>query len=264
MTNITVSIFLIVFAGAMIWLFKYLGTVGQWKAPSKSLSNKELQIMASKVKFYKNLSPEDKKLFEFKVSEFLENVKISGVEILVTETDSLLVAASAVIPIFRFPDWQYLNVKEVLMYPDSFNEDFQTDDGDDIPDNIGMIGDGIMNDKMILSKPDLHWGFANEWDGTNVGIHEFVHLIDKADGSVDGVPKLFADKKYIVPWVELIRKNIEAIYKGNSDINPYATTDKEEFFAVVSEYFFENPDKFKAKHPELYELLEQMFRTRQK
>ena len=265
MTNLIVSIFMIVFAGAMIWLFRYLGTLGQWRAPKNNLSNKAKLILNSKVSFYRALPVEEKKFFEFKVSEFLENVKISGINISVNEADGLLVAASAIIPIFRFPDWQYLNVKEVLLYPDSFNEDFQTDDGRDasgIPDNIGMVGDGPLNDKMILSKPDLHWGFANEWDGTNVGIHEFVHLIDKSDGSVDGVTKLFLEKKYIIPWVGLIHKNMEEIFKGRSDINPYGSKDKTEFFAVVSEYFFENPEKFKAKHPELYEMLENMFRTK--
>ncbi|MBU4486754.1 MAG: zinc-dependent peptidase, partial [Candidatus Delongbacteria bacterium] len=232
------------------------------KKPELSLSYKDKLILNSKVRFYKKLSVEEKNLFEFKVSEFLANVEITGVGIGVNRSDELLVASSAVIPIFRFPGWQYVNVTEVLLYPNSFNEDFQFFDGKVKADNIGMVGDGVMNNKMILSKPDLHWGFANEWDGSNVGIHEFVHLIDKADGSVDGIPKLFLEKQYIVPWVELIQKNIEEIYRGRSDINPYGSKDKTEFFAVVSEYFFENPEKFKANHPDLYELMEMIFRTK--
>ncbi|MCA9421547.1 MAG: zinc-dependent peptidase, partial [Nitrospira sp.] len=43
------------------------------------------------------------------------------------------------------------------------------------------------------------------------------------------------------------------------DINPYGLTNEAEFFAVVSEYFFENPVRMKKKHPELYSMLKQIF-----
>jgi hypothetical protein len=262
MHEVYASIFLFFFALFLIWLYYYLGKNGRWKTPEAVLTKKDRIVLGSKVRFYKDLPDEEKKLFEFKVSEFLANVKVTGVGTKARRTDELLIAASAVIPIFRFPEWQYLNLVEVLLYDKSFNDSFQT--GDDLyeHDISGMVGDGYMNGKMILSKHDLHWGFSNEWDGSNVGIHEFVHLIDKADGSTDGIPKLFLEKKYIVPWLELIRKNIEEILKGRSDINPYGTKDKTEFFAVVSEYFFENPKKFRANHPDLFELMEKMFRVK--
>ncbi|MEO6202766.1 MAG: zinc-dependent peptidase, partial [Nitrospirales bacterium] len=47
--------------------------------------------------------------------------------------------------------------------------------------------------------------------------------------------------------------------RGHSDINPYGLTNEAEFFAVVSEYFFETPVRMKQKHPELYSMLEQIF-----
>ncbi len=263
MYDIYYAIFLVVFFGFLIWLFKYLGRSDKWKQPLERLSVKDISILNSKVRFFKDLNEEEKKFFEFKVAEFLSNVKITGVGANVTRNDELLIAASAVIPIFRFPEWQYLNLDEVLLYENSFNDSFQTGTNYDGEHDIsGMVGDGYMNGKMILSKHDLHWGFANEWDGSNVGIHEFVHLIDKADGSTDGIPKLFLQKQYIVPWLELIHQNIGRIMQGRSDINPYGATDKTEFFAVVSEYFFENPKKFKANHPDLYELMEKMFRVK--
>ena len=46
---------------------------------------------------------------------------------------------------------------------------------------------------------------------------------------------------------------------GHSDINGYGATNDAEFFAVISEYFFERPDKLKDHHPELYTMLEEMF-----
>jgi hypothetical protein len=94
----------------------------------------------------------------------------------------------------------------------------------------------------------------------NTTIHEFVHLIDEADGSVDGIPSLLLEKQYAIPWIDLINKKIEEIYAGNSDINPYGGTNRAEFFAVVSEYFFERPKLLKRNHPELYDLLEKIFK----
>ena len=118
-----------------------------------------------------------------------------------------------------------------------------------------------MEGKMILSKPSLQHGFQNETDKKNTAIHEFVHLIDKADGAVDGVPELLLAKQYTLPWMDLIKKKIDEIYANMSDINPYGATNKTEFFAVISEYFFERPKLLKTKHPELYKMLEKIFKT---
>ena len=112
---------------------------------------------------------------------------------------------------------------------------------------------------MILSKPSLHNGFRNETDKKNTAIHEFVHLIDKLDGNVDGIPELLMEKQYVIPWLDLIRKKIEQIQAGKSDINPYGATKESEFFAVISEYFFERPKLLKRKHPELYKYLVEIF-----
>jgi len=53
---------------------------------------------------------------------------------------------------------------------------------------------------------------------------------------------------------------IDKILANKSDINPYALTNHAEFFAVVCEYFFENPEKFQDKHPQLYGLMNEIFR----
>ncbi len=67
------------------------------------------------------------------------------------------------------------------------------------------------------------------------------------------------EKQYTIPWIDLIQHKIDEIYEGKSDINPYGATNKSEFFAVISEYFFERPKLLKDKHPKLYELLEEIF-----
>jgi len=59
--------------------------------------------------------------------------------------------------------------------------------------------------------------------------------------------------------LQRIERKLEEIVKGKSDINSDATTGREAFFAVLSEYFFERPRLLKKKHPELYEMLEEIF-----
>lgn len=231
---------------------------GKWKTPKEEFPNEWRIILSKKVAFYNALNAEEKKHFEFKVQEFLLNCRITGIETSIDTSDRLLVASSAIIPIFPFKDWTYSNIYEVLVYPSSFNEKFETQgEGRSI---LGMVGSGYMEGKMILSKNALRLGFANESDKKNTAIHEFVHLIDKMDGSIDGVPALLLEKQYAIPWLDLILKKIEEIYEGVSDINPYGATNKVEFFSVISEYFFERPQLLAKKHPELYALLEQIFK----
>jgi hypothetical protein len=179
----------------------------------------------------------------------------------VNDLDRILIAASAVIPIFGFPEWRYYNLRNVLLYADNFNEDSYSTTGNG-RDVLGMVGSGAMQMQMILSKPALYRGFENVSGKENTGIHEFVHLLDKEDGAVDGLPEDLLKKQYAIPWLNLMAENIAAIKEGKSDINIYGATNKAEFFAVASEYFFEQPELFKHKHPELYDLMTQIFQQK--
>jgi Mlc titration factor MtfA (ptsG expression regulator) len=123
---------------------------------------------------------------------------------------------------------------------------------------LGMVGNGPMNGQMILSQPALREGFMHE-EGRNTGIHEFVHLIDKADGSVDGIPEYLLDRPYIIPWVTEMRREIGNMRLHDTDINPYGATNDAEFFAVVAEYFFERPEALQEHHPALFAMLSKMF-----
>ncbi|MCD4794264.1 MAG: zinc-dependent peptidase [Bacteroidales bacterium] len=252
------KIFIVIFIILIIILIRYIKRKNAWKTPKDEFLSNWRIILSEKVIFYNNLNEEEKKRFEYKIQEFLLNCKITGIKTTVDDTDRLLVAASAIIPIFEFPEWKYLNIDEVLLYPVSFDTNFDMSSSSSV---LGMVGSGYMEGKMILSKSSLQHGFRNETDKKNTAIHEFVHLIDKADGAIDGVPELLLAKQYTIPWLDLIKKKIDEIYEGSSDINPYGATDKTEFFAVISEYFFERPKLLKTKHPELYKMLEKIFKT---
>ncbi len=229
----------------------------KWIKPRKDFPSDWRIILTTHIAFYNALSDEEKTWFEYKIQEFLLNCRITGIETEVDTTDKLLVASSAVIPIFEFRNWKYLNINEVLLYPSMFDEKFNTEGADRFI--AGMVGTGYMNGKMILSKPALKHGFLNESDKKNTAIHEFVHLIDGADGTIDGIPSLLLEKQYTIPWIDLITKKMDEIFENKSDINPYGGTNRAEFFSVISEYFFERPKLLAEKHPKLYELLEQIF-----
>jgi MtfA peptidase len=227
------------------------------KKKIEPVSDSFRRILENDIPFYQKLNPLKKKEFEERVMYFLGTTQITGVRTNVEDIDKIYIASSAIIPIFGFPNWKYGNLNEVLLYPDSFSHEFeQTGEGRHI---LGMVGHGAMNNTMILSQQELRQAFTNKTGKENTAIHEFVHLIDKSDGYVDGVPEVLVNEKYTLPWLQYIREEIKKIEENKSDIHPYATTSEAEFFSVASEYFFERPDLLKTKHPELYSRLAKIF-----
>ncbi len=218
------------------------------------------EILQKDVPFYQKLDNSRKNEFESRMMHFLAKTRITGVRTRLEDIDKVYIAASAIIPIFGFPGWEYNNLNEVLVYPDSFNHDF--DQAGSNRSILGIVGEGAYQHIMILSQQQLRLAFSNKSGKDNTAIHEFVHLIDKSDGTTDGLPELFLDKKYVVPWLQLIEKGMQDILSNRSDIDPYGTTNEAEFFAVVSEYFFERPELLDEKHPELYKLLTEVFRQK--
>lgn len=217
-------------------------------------------VLAQKVLFYSQLNDSDKVLFEKRVQRFVATKTIEGIDTDIDDEIRLMVASSAIIPTFAFPEYNYPAVRNVLIYPNSFDEHFQTQRFEGHREYItGMVGNRFQNGIVILSKPDLISAFDGLTHDSNVGIHEFVHLLDKEDGVIDGIPEALMQRQFVGPWLHEIKKEMEKIVAGTSDINPYALTNNAEFLAVVSEYFFDSPEKFKHRHPELYQFLSTIY-----
>ncbi len=245
-------------AAAALAIFMIMGVRRRKASKAPDLAPDQAHVLLSEhVRFYSSLSPTQQSAFLARVRQFLDKVAITpvgGVE--VTELDRLYVAAAAIIPIFRYPDWAYNNLNEVLIYPGAFTRDFT---GEPAESNVlGMVGDGAMHRMMILSIGSLRAGFERSSAG-NTGIHEFVHLLDKADGAIDGVPEAMLPDELATPWMQYMRREMAEIRSGDSEINPYAGTNEAEFFAVISEYFFQKPDRLREEHPELWRMLEQIY-----
>lgn len=224
------------------------------------LPKKWRDILQYEVAFYNQLNEKERLDFEKRVQIFLLNNKITGIQTNITDEDRLLIAAGGIIPLFRVTEYYYPRLEEILVYPEHFSNDFQIEGKD--RNTLGLVGGhGIMNGTMILSQKALRQGFKNAKDGRNVVIHEFIHLIDGADKEIDGLPQILMQHQYAIPFMKVIKEEIDRIRQEKSDINPYGGTNEAEFFAVVSELFFENPRKLEKEHPELFSLLSEIFRV---
>ncbi|MCC3160052.1 zinc-dependent peptidase [Hymenobacter sp. 15J16-1T3B] len=221
------------------------------------------QLLTERVAFYSALTDTEKLRFEKQVQLFLAQTRITGIKTSIDDATRLLVACSAVIPIFGFRGgWEYDNLGEVLVFPDAWQ--LPRDEFQEVAPLEGTLLGSVQNFQtdhyMRLSKAALEQGFRDAKDKQNVGIHEFAHLLDEADGQIDGVPLLMLPRELVPEWRRVMHEEIEQIRAGKSTIGDYGGTSTAEFFAVVLEYFFEKPEQLEQHHPALYELLTRTFR----
>ena len=219
-------------------------------------------VLLKEVRFYKSLESNEQKRFQSRMMQFLGEVYIDSVDFEIEDLDKILIASSAVIPVFGFKNWHYPTVTGIIIYPNNFNEDYEFADTSKSRRIAGVVGAGRLEGKMILSRKALYHGFSNKTDKGNTAIHEFVHLIDKMDKNIDGIPEVLMENVNAIPWLKLVHDKMEAINNDTSDIRAYGGTKQAEFFAVASEYFFERPKLMKRKHPELYKMMAECFRVK--
>lgn len=215
-------------------------------------------LLSQKVAFYLSLDTNEKVRFKKMIQIFLKEKRITGIGTQIDEELKLLVAASAIIPVFGFPNWEYFNLGEILVLPGTIES--HLDNSDRKYFTLGQVRTIRNKNIMLLSRPALEQGFQTQTDKKNVGIHEFAHVIDQADGSMDGIPGLQMPRKYHQRWKELVAVEMNNIRRGRSLFRRYGGTNPVEFFAVVTETFFEKPDLVKKQNPELYSILRNTFR----
>jgi len=232
-------------------MFKFLKNIfSNKKEPTLSVADKK--ILNSSVFFYNQLSTESKLVFEKEVAYFLYQVPIYFQQIKKSRLVELLVASSAIIVTFGHP-FRYrkyiTNVTIVNGIVSETNTGYTT----------GEVHYKNSLKTMYLSEQSLINGFKNSNDKKNVGIHEFVHILDVADGSMDGIPSFFMPSNLISKWKDLAENEMNSINLDNSTIDDYGATNTQEFLTVCSEYFFERPRKLQKEHPEVYKLLSRTF-----
>ena len=131
----------------------------------------------------------------------------------------------------------------------------------------------ILGTASTLGVVELSWnavthGLDEPADGHDTALHEFAHILDMADGRVDGTPNLHALGDY-APWSRALTANFlalqEKVARGplrkQEVLRAYGATNEAEFFAVATEAFFERPLELQKKAPDLFGVLSTYFRT---
>jgi hypothetical protein len=208
------------------------------------------EVLEEYVDFYEDLErPEDRARFERDVRYFVEEHTITGPEgAPVDDEVKVLVGASAAILSFGKPEYVWGRVRDVIIYPDAYDEDYAISSAGEILGQVGSQG------PIILSARALKQGFRAEHDGHNVGLHELAHVLDFGNGDADGVPTLMPWSA-VRGWLHLVHDEVKKIEARDSVLRSYGATNEAEFFAVATEAFFERPTQLRDKHPELYAML---------
>jgi MtfA peptidase len=181
-----------------------------------------------------------------------------------TDAMRLAIALQACLPVLALGlDW-YAGWYAVIVYPDEFvpEREVMGDDGVVWTEREAKSGEAWEQGPVILSWADVEAGM--ERDGYNVVIHELAHKLDMRDGAANGCPPLHAGMSPKV-WAETFSAAYEDLCRRvdaeeETPIDPYATESPAEFFAVVSEYFFELPELLHAEYAPVYDQLRAFYR----
>ena len=183
----------------------------------------------------------------------------------VTDEVRVTIAALACLPLLGAARGVYPALRQVLVYPGAFVvERPVTEAGVQSDQRRVLAGESWSQGQVLLAWDEVKRGAATPGDGHNVVIHEFAHQLDQAGGPANGAPALPSAEAYR-RWSTVMQNEFDALRwrlaRGEPGlIDPYAGTDPAEFFAVVSELFFECPVQLAAGHPALYAELSGYYR----
>lgn len=206
--------------------------------------------------YYKALTPEERKRFEWRVYYFITSTEISFRQFKPTQLVNynaaryLIASCASQISLFLSDDC-YDAFHKIIIYPDKYYSPI-----------TGHYHKGETNPGagyIVLSWNSLNSGFANNSDGINLLMHELAHALWLEN-------KIFDYEIFEAEALEAYQV-MAAVTKANMQtaeqehfFRRYALTNDEEFFAVAVENFFERPVQFSAALPELYATLVNLFK----
>jgi hypothetical protein len=230
-----------------------------------NLDERAWRLALQRLPFAQGLSAEERKRLQELAILFLHDKRFSTAHGLqLTDAMRLHVAIQACILILNLGIEFYRGWREIIVYPAEFVPRHE------YTDEIGVVHQG---DEAYAGEAWLHGPVILSWadvaeteypDGVNVVIHEFAHKLDMLNGSANGYPPLHRGMSRQV-WVEAFRAAYDDFCMRvdrdeNTVIDPYASESPAEFFAVMSETFFELPDVVQAEYPGVYQQLLQFYR----
>lgn len=220
-------------------------------------------FLRANVAAYQRLSAAEQAELERRILVFIDEKYFEGIGIQITDEMRVTIAAGAcLLELHREPSY-YPECQSIFVYPSAFGS-VQT----------RYLPGGVVEERRTLRLGEA-WGRGSvvlAWDavacaarglagGHNVALHEFAHKLDDLDGQMDGVPPLKRQGLSVqATWARVMsrayRELAAQVHSGHAGvIDPYGASSPAEFFAVVTETFFERPAELRASDPELYALL---------
>lgn len=200
------------------------------------------------------------------IQVFIEEKRFIGCDGLqVTDQMRVLIAAYACLLILNRNTDYYPTLRQILVYPSEFIVQLETVDEAGVLHREREVrsGESWSRSQVVLSWRDVAEDALFSHDGRNVVIHEFAHQLDQQAGEANGAPLL--DGSY-GEWSEVFADEFDELQRREQSgeealFDYYGATNPAEFFAVVSEVFFEQPDIMIEEHPDLYRQLAGFYRV---
>jgi hypothetical protein len=176
----------------------------------------------------------------------------------------LAIALQACLLTLNLAEDSYRGWSEIILYPDEFLRPHDEIDEAGVVHHARDIlaGESWHGGPLVLSIADVE--ASGQTDGYNVVLHEFAHKLDMLNGDANGFPPLHRGMS-AAAWAQdfgTAYEDLCARVDAGEDtaIDPYASTAPGEFFAVLTEMFFELPALVHAEYPALYQQLQQFYR----
>ena len=213
--------------------------------------------------FLQGLTPAEwHRLRDFAVL-FLDEKEMHGARgFVLTDAVRLSIAVQACLPILNLGLDAYQGWVGIVIYPGEFKVRREETDASGVVHEYDdeLSGEAWPGGPVILSWQDIKLGAA----GYNVVIHEFAHKLHMGRGDMDDFPAPHAhmqSEPWLAAWDTAYDEFCAQVDRGvDTLIDPYASEQPAEFFAVLSEAFFTLPQAVRSIYPELYAQLALFYR----
>ncbi len=219
------------------------------------------EIVERNVPLARSLPEADRRELERLVRLFLAEKSFEGAGgFSVTDEVRVTIAAHACLLLLHRDTDVYPELETIIVYPSTYVAPTTRHEGPVvIEEESARLGESWERGMVVLAWDSVESSARQAGDGHNVVLHEFAHQLDQEDGTMDGAPDLGTRARYTA-WARVLGDEYEElvarVHAGRgSDLDAYGATSPPEFFAVVTEMFFEKPLRLRARHPELYEAL---------
>jgi hypothetical protein len=225
-----------------------------------TISEEEWEAAFSCLPLLEGLSDEEKRRLQELAILFLHYKVFEGAQgLVITRSMALLIALQACLPILNLGLENYNGWLSVIVYPAGFSASREVIDEAGVVHRgqSALLGEAWQRGPIVLAWNDVET--AGIIDGHNLVIHEFAHKLDMQNGVANGFPPLPAGMS-VDGWVKAFTDGFahfqQHCHTGKPGaISCYAATSPAEFFAVISEVFFERPGLIRKHYPVIYEQL---------